>query len=303
VSIQFGRDICGELSDAEQREWLVTNGLGGYACGTLSGLFTRQYHGLLVAALTPPLGRTVLLAKLDETVHYAQQSYELRTNRWTDGTIAPHGYRQIERFQLDGTTPVWHYACADALLEKRIWMQPGANTTHIRYTLNRGTEPLYLSLKALVNYRAVSLPTVDPLPPLLTPAQQQAVVNTCAKMLLTSHGLRSLAPTHPDDAGHYRGDPYQRDRTYHQGMVWGWLMGAFVQAHLRVYCDPGTALTFLESIADQLRFGCVGTLSEIFDGDSPFSSRGAFAQAWTVAEALRAWRLVQERLISRSSIQ
>jgi glycogen debranching enzyme len=178
-------------------------------------------------------------------------------------------------------------------------MQPGANTTYVRYTLKRGTEPLHLSLKALVNYRAVSLPTVDPLPPLLTPAQQQAVVNTCAKMLLTSHGLRALAPTHPDDAGHYRGDPYQRDRTYHQGTVWGWLMGAFVQAHLRVYCDPATALTFLESIADQLRFGCVGTLSEIFDGNSPFSSRGAFAQAWTVAEALRAWRLVQERLISR----
>jgi predicted glycogen debranching enzyme len=153
VTIQFGRDICGELSNAEGREWLVTNGIGGYACGTLAGLLTRQYHGLLVAALTRPLGRTMLLAKLDETVCYAGQRYDLHANRWIDGSIAPHGYRHIERFQLDGTTPVWHFACADALLEKRIWMQPGANTTYVRYTLQRGSEPLHLSLKALVNYR------------------------------------------------------------------------------------------------------------------------------------------------------
>lgn len=663
MTIQFGRDICGELSNAEGREWLVTNGIGGYACGTLAGLLTRQYHGLLVAALTPPLGRTMLLAKIDETACYAGQRYDLHANRWTDGSIAPHGYRHIERFQLDGTIPVWHFACADALLEKRIWMQPGANTTYVRYTLQRGSEPLHLSLKALVNYRdhhhrttggewqmqidsvahgvcitafsgavpfyllaegancsiagdwyfgfdlaierdrgigdredhlnaaifetrlalgesitlvastesqpvidgkraldtrqrheqewlecwyrtnptptapdwveqlvlaanqfivdrplpnqpngktiiagypwfgdwgrdttislpgltiatghpeiarpilrtfahylkqgmlpnlfpevgatpeyntvdailwyfeairayhaatedddllqelfpilaevidwhqkgtcynihidpsdgllyagtagvqltwmdakigdwvvtprigkpievnalwynalgvmvaiaqrlgkptqeykhlaqktatgfqrfwspalgycydvldtpegrqdeslrpnqifAVSLPTVEILPPLLSLAQQQGVVDTCAKTLLTSHGLRSLAPFHPDYQGHYGGDSYQRDRSYHQGSVWGWLLGAFVQAHLRVYGDRAIAMTFLEPISEQLRFGCIGTLGEIFDGDPPLLPQGAFAQAWTVAEALRVYLLVQ----------
>ncbi len=663
MNIQVGRDICGELESAEQREWLVTNGIGGYACGTLAGLLTRQYHGLLVAATTPPVGRTLLLAKLDETVCYNQQRYELHTNRWIDGTVAPHGYRYIEQFHLEGTTPVWRYACADALLEKRIWMQPGANTTYIRYSLRRASQPLHLSLKALVNYRdhhhrttagawqmqldpvaqgvqvtafpgavpiylladgavctilgdwyigfdlaverergigdrddhlhaasfevqlapgasitlvastepqpnlngetslaahrqseqtwieggqrsnssipdwaqqlvlaanqfivarplanqsdgktvvagypwfgdwgrdtmislpgltvatghpeiarpilltfaqylnqgmlpnlfpdagntpeyntvdailwyfeairayhaatgddellqalfpalaevidwhlrgtrynirldaadgllyagtegvqltwmdakigdwvvtprigkpvevnalwynalsimimiaerlgkstqeyeqlaqktaagfqrfwnpmaeycydvldtpqgddaslrpnqifAVSLPATASLPPLLMPAQQRAVVDICAQHLLTSHGLRSLSPQHSDYQGKYGGDSYDRDRVYHQGTVWGWLLGAFVQAHLRVYGDPATALTFLEPIADQLRFGCLGTVSEIFDGDPPMRSQGAFAQAWTVAEALRVYRLVQASL-------
>ncbi len=63
MSIEFGREICGNLDIAESREWLVTNGIGGYASGTVAGLLTRRYHGLLVAALKPPLGRTLMLAK------------------------------------------------------------------------------------------------------------------------------------------------------------------------------------------------------------------------------------------------
>ena len=73
MHIQFGREICGDLSIVEQREWLVTNGIGGYACGTIAGLLTRHYHGLLVAALKPPLGRTLLFTKLDETINYGPQ--------------------------------------------------------------------------------------------------------------------------------------------------------------------------------------------------------------------------------------
>jgi predicted glycogen debranching enzyme len=153
MSIEFGREICGDLSSAEPREWLVTNGIGGYASGTVAGLLTRRYHGLLVAALQPPLGRTLLLAKLDETVGYDNLTYALHTNRWADGSVEPHGYRHIESFALEGTIPTWKFACADALLEKRIWMQHGANTTYVRYTLSRATQPLTLTLKALVNYR------------------------------------------------------------------------------------------------------------------------------------------------------
>jgi predicted glycogen debranching enzyme len=153
MSIEFGREVCGDLSSAESREWLVTNGIGGYASGTVAGLLTRRYHGLLVAALQPPLGRTLLLAKLDETVGYDNLTYSLHTNRWVDGNVKPQGYRQIESFALEGTIPTWKFACADALLEKRIWMQHGANTTYVRYTLSRATQPLTLTLKALVNYR------------------------------------------------------------------------------------------------------------------------------------------------------
>ena len=666
MSIQFGRDICGNLATAEQREWLVTNGIGGYACGTVAGLLTRHYHGLLVAALQPPLGRTLLLAKLDETVYLGDSTYELSVDRWADSSVSPHGYQHIERFHLDGTTPVWTFACADALLQKRIWMQPGSNTTYIQYTLKRSQEPISLSLKALVNYRdhhnsttgedwwmrlelvnrgvkvaafeqatplylltdlgqavlegtwyvdyelaverdrglppqddhfhaatfqaylepgqsltlvastedepeleaekvwfvcqqrdrellqryadappgnlhppawiqqlvlaadqfvvdrplygdpngktiiagypwfgdwgrdtAISLPglavatgrpeiaqqilrtfacyldqgmlpnlfpdvgetpgynTVDailwyfeavwayyaatrdreflkdlfpalvetiewhqrgtrynihldasdgliyageaglqltwmdakidnwvvtprigkpievnalwynalcimaqfaavlevaPQPyeqlaqqtregfqrywssnlgycydvldgpegndatlrpnqifavslpslhltdvaALLSFPQQRAVVNSCSRMLLTSYGLRSLAPDHPQYCGRYGGTPEERDSSYHQGPVWGWLIGPFVQAHLKVYRDRKLARSFLYPLAQQLQAGCVGTLGEIFDGDPPMQPRGAFAQAWTVAEVLRTWDLINQ---------
>ena len=130
----------------------MTNGIGGYGSGTIAGLQTRCYHGLLFAALHPPLGRTLLVAKLDETAEYAGRSFELATNRWADGTVAPEGYRHIERFHLEGTTPVWSFALADALLEKRVFMAQGANTTYVLYRLVRATAPIQLSFKALVDY-------------------------------------------------------------------------------------------------------------------------------------------------------
>jgi predicted glycogen debranching enzyme len=664
MNIKFGREICGNLEAAETREWLVTNGIGGYAAGTISGILTRRYHGLLFAALKPPLGRTLLLTKLDEVATYDEKSYPLNSDRWLDDTVTPQGYQNIERFYLLGTTPVWVFACGDALLEKRLWMERGANTTYISYSLVRGSLPLTLTLKALVNYRdyhgnthghnwqmqidadnegvtvkptldapelylksisskpntvvdwqidpiwyknyalaveryrglsrsedhlqvatcqtvlqpgqsvtivattepnlnldpksawqkklnydrqlldipsikesklpgwvkqlilaadqfivdrpspdepkgktiiagypwfgdwgrdtmislpgltlatgrpevakvilqtfaryvdrgmlpnlfpdagetpeyntvdatlwyfeairayyhytqdkqlltelfpvlteiidwhrrgtryninldndgliyagetgvqltwmdakvgewvvtprigkpievnalwynalvvmeqfakilghadaiyqemaeqtrigfqrfwdrdvnycydvldtpngndrslrpnqifAVSLPEDNNCLPLLTPEQQQSVVDICARELLTSHGLRSLEANHPDYQGHYGGNPLQRDGAYHQGTVWGWSIGHFVQAHLKVYQKPIVAKSFLLPMANHLQAGCVGSLSEIFDGDAPFQTRGAFAQAWTVAEVLRVWLLV-----------
>ena len=653
--IDFGRETCGELHTAEQREWLVTNGIGGFASGTVAGLLTRRYHGLLIAALKPPLGRTFLVTKLDETAVCDGEIFPLFANRWAGGVVDPHGYLRIERFHLEGTTPVWTFAFSDALLSKRIWMQQGSNTTYVRYELMRGSRPLELRLMALVNYRdyhgstragdwrmsiqpvknglrvhafdgatpfylfsssAVAEPahdwyhnfdlaverfrgleasedhlcagtfraTLDPgasvtfvlstdpkanldgrtawdnrrahetarlnqwaaalpqaanqapawvqqlvlaadqfivsrplpddpdarsviagypwfgdwgrdtmialpgltlstgRPPIarsilrtyarfvddgmlpnrfpdagempeyntvdatlwyfeairqylkatgditllrelfpvlaeivhwhvrgtrynihidpadgllyagepgvqltwmdakvddwvVTPrigkpvevnalwlnalatmahfartlqnppdeyeamvkrvrtsfarfwneaagccfdvmdgpegndatlrpnqilavslpesplptAQQRAVVDVCARQLLTSHGLRSLAPGHPSYQGHYSGDARQRDATYHEGTAWGWLLGPFVLAHLRVYNDPVQAASFLEPMAHHLYGHGMGSLSEIFDGDPPFTPRGCIAQAWTVAEVLRAW--------------
>ena len=669
MKIEFGREICGDLAISEHREWLVTNGIGGYAAGTISGILSRRYHGLLLAALKPPLGRTLLLSKLDEIISYSDRFYFIHANRWADKTVTPEGYQYIESFYLDGTTPVWIYSCADALLEKRIWMQQGENTTYISYRLLRGNQTLSLSLKALVNYRdyhgstqsnnwqmqiepqsqgivvkafpnaaslylfstteaeqqinwqinhtwyedfalaveryrglsscedhlyagtcevklnlgesltivastksnlnldiksawqcqqqheqkllkfcqcqapneqfpdwikqlvlaadqfivdrpledepggktviagypwfgdwgrdtMISLPgltlatgrpdlakiilrtfakyidkgmlpnlfpdagetpeynTVDAtlwyfeairnyfaltkdeellqelfpalaeiidwhcrgtrysihldddgllyageegvqltwmdakvgewvvtprigkpvevnalwynalvimgqfaqhlgksaaeyqeltqktrrgfqrfwnpnldccydvldtpngnddslrpnqifavsLPfisegegnaPILDGQQQKKVVDKVAQLLLTSHGLRSLAANHPYYQGHYGGNPLQRDGAYHQGTVWSWLLGHFVQAHLKIYQNQAIARTFLEPMANHLQAGCVGNLSEIFDGDAPFQCRGAFAQAWTVAEILRGWFLTK----------
>jgi predicted glycogen debranching enzyme len=654
MSINFGREICGLPDLAAGLEWLVTNGIGGYASGTVAGILTRRYHGLLVAALKPPLMRTLLLAKLDETALYYGRNYSLGANRWINGAVNLDGYRHIESFELEGTIPTWRFACADASLQKRVWMQPGSNTTYVQYYLHRASQPLVLKLKALVNYRdyhgsthgqgwqmsidaveygvcvtafegavplyllsdstyaspahewyyefdlarerdrglsdredhlyaatfeatlqsgesltfvastemypklngnatldlrrscdqkllgiwkqsrvsaktdpdwvhqlvlaadqfivnrplpdepngktiiagyhwfsdwgrdtMISLPgltisvgrpevarpilrtfaryvdqgmlpnrfpdagealeynTVDatlwyfeairayyaatkddellselfpvladiinwhrqgtrynihldpndgllyageagvqltwmdakigdwvvtprigkpievnalwcnalgtmtsfarhlgkphqeyeqlqelanrgfqrfwndalgycydvldgpeghddslrpnqifavslPESP-LTPLQQRGVVESCARSLLTSHGLRSLDPNHSQYQGHYGGDQLQRDSVYHQGTVWGWLIGPFVLAHLRVFHDPAQARSLLDPMANHLCTHGVGSLSEIFDGDEPLSPRGCIAQAWTVAEVLRAW--------------
>jgi predicted glycogen debranching enzyme len=148
----FGRELCSSLPAAGEREWLVTNGLGGYAMGTVSGVRTRRYHGLLVAALDPPLDRTLLVAQTDETATYHSREYAIATHRWPD-TVSPRGDRLLDRFHLEGTVPVWTYACGDALLEKRVWMAQGEHTTYAQYTLTRGRRPLHLRMKALVNHR------------------------------------------------------------------------------------------------------------------------------------------------------
>ena len=655
MELEFAREICGSLDAAEQREWLVTNGIGGFASGTISGNLTRRYHGLLIAALRPPVSRTQLVARLGETANYGGADYPLSTNRWASGAVEPKGYLNIESFRIEGTIPVWRFAFGDALLEKRIWMRQDENTTYVQYSFVRGSGSLRLALKALVNYRdfhsithagdwrmrvesvergirvtafdgaipfyllsaaakwepehewhrdcllleekqrglddredhllagkashelvtgqiatlvfttnahaeldgartrascidhegtliaqwsesrsaassapgwirqlilaadqfvvkrtlpeeadgrsiiagyhwfgdwgrdtMIALPgltlvtgrheiarkilfafaryvdggmlpnnfpdaggqpeynTVDaalwyfeairqyfnatkdvgavsrlypvlnqiinayvqgtrfnihmdaadgllyagqegvqltwmdakvgdwvvtprtgkpveinalwfnalktmatlaavagespapfqkmassaqrsfqkfwnsrdgfcydviddprigndaslrpnqifavslPESP-LAPDQQKAVVDVCARTLLTSYGLRSLAPGQPGYQGHYIGGPRERDGAYHQGTVWGWLLGPFVLAHLRAYGDRQTALSFLEPLGKQITSGGIGTINEIFDADAPFLPRGCIAQAWTVAEVLRAW--------------
>jgi predicted glycogen debranching enzyme len=132
---------------------------------------------------------------------------------------------------------------------------------------------------------AVSLPVTP-----LTEEQQKSVVDVCAQHLLTSYGLRSLAPGEPGYQGHYVGGPRDRDAAYHQGTVWGWLLGPFVLAHLRVYGDRAEAMRFLEPLGISVHMYGLGTLGEIFEGDPPFTPHGSIAQAWTVGEVLRAMR-------------
>ncbi len=649
-SIYFGRGVCGELSTAESMEWLVTNGIGGYASGTVANLLTRRYHGLLVAALKPPLGRTLLVSKLDDTVEYDGRVYPIYSNRWANILVEPHGYRHIERFHLEGTTPVWTFSFGGALLQKSIWMQPGSNTTYVYYRLRRATSPLTLIVRAMANYRdfygethagdwqmqirripqglrvsafedavpylvlsdraqvnqehhwyrnfslnmephrdspvmedhlnigefrvtllpdetvtfiisaetspnldgasalkerqayeekltalapdmpprlvlaadqfivkrsepdgtegwsiiagyhwlrdwgrdsLISLPglllathryvearsilkifsqfvsqgmlpshlpqgdglpeykaadvtlwyfdairayyketgdkdllaelfpilaeiidwhqkgtrfhiQVDPLDGLLyagepgipltwmdskagdwgitprtgkpveinalwynallsmvefatvldlpfdrfqalakrvstgfsrfwneelgycfdvldtptgddpalrptqllaislpdsplTREQQKSIVDICFRKLLTPLGLRSLSQDEPGYIGNYSGDDQQNDSSYHQGTVWGWLIGPFVSAHLRVYQDPQAARLLLEPFLDHLSVRGIGSISEIFDGDPPFTPRGCIAQAWSVAELLRVWQEIDRK--------
>jgi glycogen debranching enzyme len=119
--------------------------------------------------------------------------------------------------------------------------------------------------------------------------QRAAVVQVCERKLLTWYGLRTLAPGEPGYRRHYAGNPVQRDEAYHQGTVWGWLLGPFVLAHFRLYHDAGRARRLLQPFVSQLWTGTLGTLGEVFDAQEPFRAGGCFAQAWSVAETLRAW--------------
>jgi predicted glycogen debranching enzyme len=135
---------------------------------------------------------------------------------------------------------------------------------------------------------AVSLPNAP-----VRGARARSIVDACARTLLTSHGLRSLAPDQTGYIGHYGGDQKQRDAAYHQGTVWGWLIGPFVDAYLQAYGRGADALaaarTFLTPFEQHLSDAGLGSISEIFAGDAPFAPAGCVAQAWSVSEVLRAW--------------
>src|SRR5947208_14522673 len=111
--IRFTRAICGDLAQAERREWWIANALGGYAGGTIAGSLTRRYHGLLIAPIGSPLGRRLLLAKADATVIAGGQSWPLFTNRWKSGAIEPAAHVRIASFHLDHSVPVWRYDVGD----------------------------------------------------------------------------------------------------------------------------------------------------------------------------------------------
>jgi predicted glycogen debranching enzyme len=658
--LTLGRQICGSWESISQYEWLVTNGLGGYACGTVALANTRRYHGFLMASLAPPVQRTLLVAKFDLSVDYLGAKTDLSANEFAGGALTPQGFVHLESFAVLDGVPTWRYAIADALLQQQIFMAPGANTSYLRLELIRGSAPMRVALKPFVTYRdyhsqgigpkdfqldvgaqtcrilafsgarpyrlevshgeftaapawywqfwhreeaqrgldaaedlffpgsftaelalklplyftasaeesaapdgnavleaiqgearAISLalpksspawihalarasdqfvvrrgavvragkttpsiiagypwfadwgrdtmislpglatalgrydlaacvlrsyaafvdrgmlpnrfpdggempeyntadatlwmfhalddylqarrdpdllnalfPTlvdiihahvqgtrydihVDPKDGLLhageagtqltwmdaksgdhafTPrvgkaveinalwlnalnvmvqfagrlrsldekqfceqlltrgsanfgrfwneergclydvidvdggagqdaqirpnqllaislpycalpaAQIRAVLDLCGRDLLTSHGLRTLGPAEPGYIGRYDGDPWQRDAAYHMGTVWSWLLGPFARAHFRVYGDARLAQSLLDPMAQHVNSVCMGTVSEIFDGDAPHIARGCFAQAWSVAEILRAWIYLERKI-------
>jgi glycogen debranching enzyme len=124
--------------------------------------------------------------------------------------------------------------------------------------------------------------------PVLARERWEPVLQTVRDRLLTPVGLRSLAPGHPDYKSRYYGDLRSRDAAYHQGTVWGWLIGPFVDAWLKAYPeDRRGARALLKGFEVHLEEACVGSISEIFDAETPYVPRGCVAQAWSVAEVLR----------------
>jgi glycogen debranching enzyme len=140
MPITFERNVCRSLDETISREWLITNGLGGYAAGTVAGTLTRMQQGLLVAALDEDAVPQLLLAKIDEEVLFDQRTYYLGTNEYRDGTLNPAGFVHLESFRLEEGFPIFTYRLGGVdgmMLEKRIWMSQGQNTTYISYRLLR----------------------------------------------------------------------------------------------------------------------------------------------------------------------
>ncbi|MGE3468635.1 MAG: amylo-alpha-1,6-glucosidase, partial [Pyrinomonadaceae bacterium] len=152
--IELGKHIVSDFEESTKREWLETNGIGGYASGAISGANTRRYHGLLVAATKPPLGRVVMLSKYDETVVIDGELYEISSNQY-QGAIHPAGYKFLESFRLD-PFPIWTYRIGTIEIEKKVFMVHGENSTVVSWSVKgrRNKRNVTLEVRPFVAFRA-----------------------------------------------------------------------------------------------------------------------------------------------------
>jgi predicted glycogen debranching enzyme len=151
--IEFDRLICADLAEASSREWLETNGIGGFASSTIIGLDTRRYHGLLTAATKPPVGRVVLLSKLEETLVIDSARFELSTNQY-QGAIHPRGHLYLDSFCLD-PFPFFRYRLDGAEIEKSVFLVHGENTVVVQYSVSGdpGSRSCTLEIRPLIAFR------------------------------------------------------------------------------------------------------------------------------------------------------
>src|SRR5689334_8209359 len=150
--IQFDQKTLRDLNRATSREWLETNGIGGFSSSTIIGLNTRRYHGLLTAATRPPVGRLVLLSRLEETLVIDGQRYELSTNQYP-GAIHPQGFNYENDFRID-PFPIFTYQIEDLRLTKSVFMVQGQNTTVVQYEITGDTQSqVRLEVRPLMAFR------------------------------------------------------------------------------------------------------------------------------------------------------
>jgi predicted glycogen debranching enzyme len=155
ATIAFGGQVCGTLAEARAREWLVADGLGGYAMGTVAGLRTRRYHGLLVVATRPPGGRMLGLAALDPVLVLGDRIVRLGVHEWADGTVAPDGFVRLESFELEDGVPRWRYRVGEVVLERELAFAHGRPALVIVHRLVHAPGPVRLELEALCTWRDV----------------------------------------------------------------------------------------------------------------------------------------------------
>ncbi len=151
--IRFGREVTGDLVQASEREWMVTDGIGGYAMGTVGGLRTRHYHALLVVATAPPIGRMVGLVALDPVLVLGDERIRLATHEWADGAIAPAGHLLLQSFSLRDGLPVWRWGIGDIVVEADVAMTHGRPAVGVTHRLVRAPGTVRLELETLCTWR------------------------------------------------------------------------------------------------------------------------------------------------------
>jgi predicted glycogen debranching enzyme len=261
--IDFDHTICSDLAQANHREWLETNGLGGFASSTITCLNTRRYHGLLVAATTPPAGRTSLLSKLEETLIVDDSRFELSCNKYP-GVVHPQGYNYLMRFRLD-PFPLFTYEVEGLQIEKAVFMVYGENTTVVEHRLEGGLpsgQDCKLELRPLISFRDHHWTTHE------NPVFNREVKISIGQASITPYpGLPTLYLAHNAAAVETNGDWYRRFQ----------------------YDDEARAqaLHWIIGLEQRVSTAGLGQVSEIFDGDAPHTPRGCISQAWSVAELLR----------------
>src|SRR3954465_9483790 len=141
------------------REWIVTNGLGGYASGSLGGAVTRRYHGLLIAALPAPLGRVVIWNYLSDSLRFSDgESISLAGEERAGGQLHLYGADHLREFRLEDGLPVWIYQVRDIVLEKRVTLPHLQNTVHISYRILQGNARVRLELRPAFHFRHHEIP-------------------------------------------------------------------------------------------------------------------------------------------------
>ena len=147
--VRFGRALCGDLDAASEREWRVPDGLGGYAMGTVGGLRTRRYHGLLIVATRPPAGRMLGLAAIDPILIIGERRIPLAVHEWSSGAIDPNGHVHLESFELVEGLPRWRWTFGDVAIEREIAMDHGRASVAIIHRVLRAPGPVSLELHPL----------------------------------------------------------------------------------------------------------------------------------------------------------
>ncbi len=252
----------------------------GYKDGTLHDIHMDEDG--LIAAGDEGTQLTWMDAKVDSTVFTPRHGKAVEIN-----ALWYNALRVLEAFAREFGEALNEYATLSARVKdsfvKVFWFEEGKYL----YDVVNGE---YKDAQVRPNQIfAVSLTY-----PVIEGLQARGVVERVWKELYTAYGLRSLSQNSPDYIGQYRGNRYMRDSAYHQGTVWAWPIGHFIDAFAKTFGQEpgyrGMMATFLKPFRDHLNHGCLGSISEIFDGDEPLNPRGCCAQAWSVAEVLRAYR-------------